>query len=439
MKKVLVFCSDVVPVGGVATSGGGLRSWQIVQGLKGRGFDVVYTMPMTSYLRRKYSDNLLPDGQHSLWTASNQREIIRREKPDVVVLTKPGLKFWSDDIDIPLALDFHGPDLIEFEQMVKGQWPEGRALRATAKLRAIAASDFCTCAGRRQRYYFMGFLMMAGVGLADLDLHYMPVAMSPHLPEHRPDLSGLSLIFSGGFYPWLNPMPGLLDLTDLLSEMQIGHLDIFGGSHETNPEEKRQFEDFQATLSKNPRVTFHGYVSREELVQQYGMAHAAFELMPSNPERELAFTTRTVEFLWAGLPVIYNDYAELSEMIAEYGAGWLVPPGDRKALAEVIRKIKDNPDEVKSASENAQRLVRERLTYDRVIDPLAKFCENPKLRKRSLNFDFRFVPSSNGRSSLVDVVYSNYKQLSLRDFVAKVAGYPIRVAKRKLGMHLRSG
>jgi len=433
MTKVLVFCSDVLPLKGMATSGGGLRSWQIVQGLLAHGFEVAYSMPEGCYLSRIFREQIPPEARERLWNPFNQEQIIEKEKPDVIILTKPALKFWQKNYEIPLALDFHGPDIIEFEQMVRGREPLGRQHRIISKLRTIAEADFFTCAGRRQRYYFMAFLLMAGVALDELEIHFMPVAMSDELPPHQPDLEHRSIIFAGGFYPWLNPMPSLLDLAQCLGSVNNCYLEIFGGSHETNPEEKRQFDAFEEEMEKNPIVTFHGTISRDQLLKWYQKAYVAFELMPSNPEREMAFTTRTVEFMWAGLPVIYNDYAELSDLIRQNQAGWLVSPGNISQLQEVVKLVAEDTDAVRRASTNAQRLVRENLTYEKVITPLADFCRHPKRRQRSQDGDFFILPSqrSKGRG-VVDSLYLNCKTLSGREFVAKLFRHALLRGKRKI-------
>jgi hypothetical protein len=104
--------------------------------------------------------------------------------------------------------------------------------------------------------------------------------------------------------------------------------------------------------------------------------------MARNPERELAFTTRTVEYLWCGLPVIYNDYAELSRYIKDYRAGWTVDPDDHDAIRAAVAEVFERPDLVCEYSHNAQRLVRERLSWDRTIGPLADFCRAPTRRTR---------------------------------------------------------
>jgi glycosyltransferase involved in cell wall biosynthesis len=389
-------------------------------------------MPRNRFLRRTFNDSIPKDATERLWTDSNQDAIISKEKPDVIVCVKPATGKWTKDHGIPVAVDFHGPDLIEFEQMAKYFLPTARYTLATRKLQSIALGDFFTCAGRRQRYYFLAFLMMAGVEISDLEVHYMPVAMSPDLPEHSPDVQRKSIIFSGGFYPWLNPMDGLRSLASILERNGGGHLDIFGGSHETNPDDSQEFEAFRSDLERNPQVTFHGYVPREEVIEKYRTGYTAFELMPRNAERDMAFTTRTVEFLWAGLPVIYNDYAELSEMIKQYQAGWLVPASDSRALSEVVNRILDEPLEVARASENAQTLVRENLVYDRVIKPLADFCRNPRIRKRSQDSDYLMIPSPKKGFGYIDHLYVHYRRLPFKEFVKAVATAGYVLVKNKV-------
>ena len=87
-----------------------------------------------------------------------------------------------------------------------------------------------------------------------------------------------------------------------------------------------------------------------------------------------------MEYLWCGLPVIYHDYAELSDYIRDYKAGWIVDPDDRTAIAAVINDIFDHPEQVAERSQNAQRLVRELLSWDETIGPLDVAIRHPSVR-----------------------------------------------------------
>jgi len=174
-------------------------------------------------------------------------------------------------------------------------------------------------------------------------------------------------------------------VSEVFNKNKEGVLEIFGGKHPIHQIDTKAFDDFIKKNKNNSYVKFKGIISRNELIEEYKNAHVALDLMSWNLERELAFTTRTVEYLWAGLPVIYNNYAELSEYIERYKAGWCVDPDNPEEIREVIEQILDYPEQLVEYSMNAQKLVRDDFTWDRTIKPLVEFCRNPKKRDRSLD------------------------------------------------------
>jgi glycosyltransferase involved in cell wall biosynthesis len=165
-------------------------------------------------------------------------------------------------------------------------------------------------------------------------------------------------------------------LADELKKHGRGDLHIYGGANWIRQVSER-FERLQRQLEVNERIHFYGALPRAELLEQYAGADVAWDLMTRNPERELAFTSRTVEYLWCGLPVVYNNYAELADYIAQYDAGWIVDPADEAQIRAVAQEILARPEEVLRKSANAQRLARERLVWDVTIGPLDQYCRNP--------------------------------------------------------------
>ncbi|MGL5094733.1 MAG: glycosyltransferase, partial [Planctomycetia bacterium] len=77
-----------------------------------------------------------------------------------------------------------------------------------------------------------------------------------------------------------------------------------------------------------------------------------------------------------------NHCSELSGLIRDYDAGWIVDPADLPAVEKVVEEVLDQPEEVRRRGANAQRLVRERLTYAVAGAPLLRFLENPTRRPR---------------------------------------------------------
>ena len=117
-----------------------------------------------------------------------------------------------------------------------------------------------------------------------------------------------------------------------VKERDLGQVKIFGTPHSTSGKSPEQllisemYKKVQSLSESSSRIDVGGYVSRDELLGIYSKASVALECMKYNLERELAFTTRTIEYLWCGLPVLYNDFSEISGHIADYDAGWAVDP-----------------------------------------------------------------------------------------------------------------
>lgn len=386
-KKVLVFCSDVVPVCGLATSGGGLRSWQIIQGLLENGYNAIYSVPQDRYLYRSQLGDLPEVVKENSWIAGNQDAIVQKHHPDIIIFANPDINYLETEYDIPYIGDLHGPRLIEhkflYEQ--KGAATEAAIIQRTVE--AFRQMDFLTCAGERQKYYFSAWLLLGGYEPDQIDIRNMPVSLSPCLPTYEKDPACPVFIYSGGFYPWQNSMRALEVVADILHQRASGRLEIFGSHHNIGGGHRQKVDAFLQKLATNPHVTIHGNVSHDEVLKSYARASAAVDLMPANLERELCFPTRTVEYLWAGVPVIHNNYSELAPYIADYAAGWSLCADDMARLADVCEAILDNPRMADDMAANAQKLVRENFTWDRTIEPIARFIEHPVMTRLTREMD----------------------------------------------------
>ncbi len=372
-KRVLIVAGDVVPLPGFPTTGAGLRAWGLGKGLESRGHEVIFSIPAL-YLDkgRRVPDEIT----NYAWHIDDIGRIIQRAHPDIVVFCHwPAIRI-DQKLDIPTVLDFHGPHLLEREIQGYGRRPAN----IQEKIAAIRKADFFTCAGEKQRLYFLSWLLAAGVEIADDLIASTPVSLSPDLPVHEWSDGEPTFVYGGVLLPWQDPSVGLQVLIQTMEAQKRGILKFFGGRHPGYAEHIGNLEHFEALerdLERSPRVQRMGFVFHDRLIETYRRAHVALDVMRYNLERELAFTTRTVEYLWCGLPVIYHDYAELSGYIAEYEAGWVVDPEDRAAIRQAIEEVLTCPEEVRRRGENAQRLVRERLTWDRAIEPLDAFCRSP--------------------------------------------------------------
>lgn len=374
-QRVIVVSGDVLPFPGYPTSGAGLRAWGLGQGLRAYGFDVTFAMPEASW---RADIPLASEDKPLLWNHSEMEALLRAAKPDAVVFQHWPCVLLRERLDVPTVIDFHGPHILERAFQKYGDV----ASNAFAKIQSVRKADFFTCAGEKQKGYFLAWLLISGIDLTAERIGVVPVGLDPNLPIASPDPNAINFVYGGVYLPWQNPTLALDAVADVLTERATGTLRLFGGRHPVIPEDVLPvpplFAELEKRLAGNPRVRFEGMRPRDELIEAYRRATVAVDLMQHNYERELAFTTRTVEYMWCGLPVIYNNYADLASLIAQYDAGWTLDPNDATALRDVIHTILDHPDQARRRGQNAQRLVRERLTWDRTIKPLADFLRAPR-------------------------------------------------------------
>jgi len=377
MTRILIVAGDVLPLPGYPTTGAGLRAWSIGQGLASQGFEVLYSMPEFHVRHNSHSDE-----RDLAWHPNDREKPLRLTRPDVLVVCHwPAMP--SRRLDIPVVLDLHGPHLME-----RCFWDRQEAKRGIMeKIRAFGNADFFVCAGQRQRYYFFNWLMLAGFELESALICVVPVSLSPHMPERvreQDPKHDLTMVYGGMFLPWQDPVQPLLALVKAMEETRRGKLLLFGGPHPIVQDKTGKFDRLLEQLGQHERVTIMPPVAHDLLLEHYSRAHIAFDLMGPNFERELAYTTRTIEYLWCGLPVIYNDYSELSPLIKKYDAGWLLPTSDDDRTMASLRDILAAPEPSLEKSSRARQLVRECLTWDKAIKPLADYCRAP----------FRTLPSS---------------------------------------------
>lgn len=399
-RRVLIISSDILPFPGLPTVGSGLRAWGLGEGLKSRGHEVIYSMPRAAL--QGYESAVPPQAAELAWQNNNLLDIVRLAEPDVVVVCNwPVMVLLPVEQlgSIPVILDQHGPHNLEREFQKYGDPDEN----ARHKILALGKADFFTCAGKKQLDYFRPWLERAGWTETEIRdrANAIPVSLSPELPERHPN-DELTFVYGGVFLPWQDPSNGLVTLVQELDRRNCGKLHFYGGKHPVYPVDTGIFEALLKRLSGSTHVSDRGMLSHDALIEEYARAHVAIDLMKRNRERELAFTTRTVEYLWCGLPVIYNDYSELSDSIREYDAGWTIDPENADAIRAVIAEIFEHPELVEKKSENARRLVRERLTWDRTIEPIDQFVRHPSTRQRALPS----APISAVRHELVRVLTS---------------------------------
>ncbi|MEI9970890.1 MAG: glycosyltransferase [Ignavibacteriota bacterium] len=392
-KSVHVFASDFLPFPGCPRTAGGNRSLQVISALRRAGHHVTFSMPLTTHIGRQHIERVRPLlTSDELWACENFFNpdiVVQRFEPDIVVYCNINVfrtvsRFPKDVIHI---LDLYGP--LQFEGLLLDTADHDAAMQDARQLQErckvlvekFRDIDYVVTVSERQKYFWSAYCTLAGFSFADLNVLVCPVAFD--VPDvERKTAPRMTVVYSGGFYPWQNPENSLRATTKLLERIEGAKLHIFGGPHAGLANEKEVYRLLDE-LQKSPSVQYHGYRPAEELAETLSTAWCALELMERNIERELAITGRTVEFLSTGTPVIYNDYSSLSSAIQKFHAGWTIPPSRPELLESVFTELAQGGVKlVNQLSANARALAAEEFNPVTSIAPLLDVCQRGA-RKRT--------------------------------------------------------
>lgn len=302
-------------------------------------------------------------------------------------------------------IDGYDPLLIEWlttlstediEQQM-GQWAD----RAAALFYQYLNSDFFICASERQRYWWLGQLEVAGrinplTYRADKSLRNLVDVVPYGLPEEparhtKQVIKGIwpgiaaddfLLLWGGGLWPWLDPLTAVRAVARLHAEHPRLKL-IFPGTIHPNPEIGRNmpvrnseiytFAEEEGLLNKT--IFFGKWIPYDDWVNVLLESDAALSLHHDTAETQLAFRSRMLEYIWAGVPTIATRGDATSRLIRKYELGEIVGYEDVEGVVQAIRNIVGNGPASYQAGLAA---ARQELSWERAARPLIQFCQNPR-------------------------------------------------------------
>jgi glycosyltransferase involved in cell wall biosynthesis len=192
-------------------------------------------------------------------------------------------------------------------------------------------------------------------------------------PPVRTISSGpLRLIFVGR----MDPFKGIFDLVPILQrldKMKVPvRLTIVGGRHELLARRFRR-------KKLDHLVTWTGRVPHQECYRL--AAESDMLLMTSRKE---PFGMVTIEAMSMGcVPLAYNTPSGSTEIIEEAQSGLLVPLGDFRALAETIKSLHEDREQLRRLSEGAMRRARTSFNEITMASNLHDFLQRVQINARN--------------------------------------------------------
>ncbi|MEA2670401.1 MAG: hypothetical protein QOG45_621 [Chloroflexota bacterium] len=260
--------------------------------------------------------------------------------------------------------------------------------------------DFFLCASERQRDYWLGALTALGrvnTDTYDADptlrslIDLVPFGVPEEPPVHRArvmrgvipgiEAGDLVVLWGGGLYNWFDPLTLLRGVALAVEEVPGLRL-VFHAARHPNPsvgvmaivESARRLA---GELGLTGRHVFFNetWVPYEERADWLLEADVGVSTHRLHVEARLAFRTRMLDYLWAGLPILCTAGDALADDVEALGLGVTVPPDDPAAVAAGLRTLA-GADHRAQVSRRVAEHARS-LTWSRAAAPLLALCAEP--------------------------------------------------------------
>ncbi len=388
---ILVISHDVV---GPRMAGPGIRYWELARVLA-QSFSVVLATPNAAQM---------PDAGVQLWPYQpgawdSLAPVV--ETATAIVLCGDVLAWFPQLMQgrAPLVVDGYDPHPLETLALFAGT-PE-QAQRHQERERILRmqcrAGDFFLCASERQRDWWLGLLEATGRVNAqtyqdDPSLRRLvdviPFGLSAQPPQYtKPVMKGVLLgigpeakvvLWGGGLWEWLDPLTLLRAFPQVLARCPEARLVFPGVQHpNTTLPAMRMYQRAQQLaqdLSLQSYVFFGEWVPYADWQNYLLEADVGVALHFDTLETRMAFRTRVLDYIWAGLPMVLTGGDATGDLVARHDLGRLVGFGDVDGVAQALLDVLAQP---RAAWAPRFPAVRAQLTWGRVVGPLANFCRAP--------------------------------------------------------------
>jgi glycosyltransferase involved in cell wall biosynthesis len=229
--------------------------------------------------------------------------------------------------------------------------------------------------GKKKVPYFLAWMLQADRDIRQLPLEVVNMCAPLSWSEDIRSSGPVRFAVAGYLQSW-STLGSWVKVVERQLERPEMSLDLllpwhWGGGIERSHESSGDLD----RLGRHESVTTHGPMTFSEFQKFLSTVDVSIDLFQHNLEREYAMVTRSVIALACGVPVIHPPFTEVSPMIAEYDAGWLVDPTDTATLEKIIDHILDDPQTVQRKKENARALASAVLDPAVAVKPLLRIME----------------------------------------------------------------
>lgn len=405
---ILILSHDVI---GTRMAGTGIRYWEMARTLA-RTHAVLLLAPQPPAL-----DGIaVPDGVTCGHFAWGDPAIIAPALAAAELVIANGLLLHAfpllADIVQPLVLDLYDPVALENLEVLRHAPPAQRTQQAALDQQMLqqqlAVGDFLMCATERQRDLYLGALLAGGQitpTLTDADptlrrlLDVVPFGLAAEPPQQQahalrgvlPSIpaDAVIVLWTGGLWDWLDPLTLIRAMPAVVAACPQVRLVFLAGTHPGTIQPMQMPQRAEALAAElgllDTHIIFYRewvpYARRADVLLD---ADIAVSLHRNHLETTYAAVrSRFLDHLWAGLPSVVSAGDAAAALVQSYDLGYTIAPEDEQGVARALIGLAQQPAMRQHHAQQARQLAT-RSTWQQVLAPLRRFCEQPAKRPRPL-------------------------------------------------------
>ena len=151
-------------------------------------------------------------------------------------------------------------------------------------------------------------------------------------------------MWGGGLWDWLDPLTPIWAMEQVSAQQPTARLVFFEAESMARRcwAGRRSLPAELGLLGRH--VLFVHWLPPEKWGACLLEADVGLSFHPATIETRLAFRTRLLDYLWAGLPIVTAGGDVMGDLVAAQGLGHVVEPGNVQALAEALTALLVEPD-----------------------------------------------------------------------------------------------
>jgi len=382
-SRIIIISNDIIPGMEMPVAAPGLRAFGLARGLRENGFKVETLIPKGIVERQWW----IWGGTTPFPTPPNTFVIKPKKITDYLKQSVPAvvLLINSNQVDhvqvipgIRYVLDLFAPKMLELNCSQNNYSFEKFQNLRQRKLRAIGLADAFIINGQKKVPYFLSWILESERDIKNLSIEVVNMCIPPKLVTNSKNQDGITRFSIAGYLQQWHILGGWVDVLKEHLEKSKAQLNIltpthWGGGRENQDSPEREVLN---QLNQLESVKFHQPMRFSDFQFFLSTVDVYIDLFQHNLEREYAMVTRSIVALSCGCPVIHPPFTEVSLMIAQYDAGWLIDPTDTQQFELVLQQIEKDFKIIQKKAKNARLLAAEILKPAAAVQPLVQILNS---------------------------------------------------------------